>query len=338
MSNVVSSKFGQRRLVELPPVNPISIISVPQKEARDEYSNRGPDAEHVQEIYYLQSPRQHLYNSGIAQTKLINNDFYSHGGAHILNTDGEMVTVKDVYRPRADQSVRSMIGQNRHNVQFSQTMPGQDQQVQGAYGSYSPIQQQYSTQAHAQQYYASHPVPRAVGAAQPEQARQTLRNNDYTSIHSFANISQRMPTAIDERRNVYGNNPKEKHIFHGPDGKVIPGPPPGFPMAGSMSGAELYSKDFQLDAVLEFGRLKSITNLKNLVEVPKLPGYLLSCLEEKYGEYKLTNAHIIYKRGQFNVYGVPQLAASGRMERLHPPIEHLTDVHRYGTPPINEMP
>ena len=306
MSNVVSSKFGQRRLVELPPVNPISIISVPQKEARDEYSNRRPDAEHVQEIYYSQSPRQHLYNSGIAQTKLINNDFYSHGGAHILNTDGEMVTVKDVYRPRADQSVRPMIGQNRHNVQFSRTMPGQDQQVQGAYGSYSPIQQQYSTQAPAQQYYVSHPVPRAVGAAQPEQARQTLR--------------------------------KEKHIFHGPDGKVIPCPPPGFPMAGSMSGAELYSKDFQFDAVLEFGRLKSITNLKNLVEVPKLPGYLLSCLEEKYGEYKLTNAHIIYERGQFNVYGVPQLAASGRMERLHPPIEHLTDVHRYGTPPINEMP
>ena len=334
MSKVVSSKFGQRQLVELPPVNSSARTAVPKEVARDEYSYERSDVGHGQYMYHSDIPRRHDYNSGIAQTKLIDNSYSLNGARSRPYADGKSVTVKEVYRPRSDQLMHPGIRPSGPYSEFSQQILGHDQQLQGQYVSYSPFQQQYLAPAPAQQYVSQSgtQVPQTV-VVQPQQAYQTVPYNG----HSYGNVSQTTPAAPKQRTNVYGNNPNDKHIFYGPDGRVIPGPPSGFQMPSSMPGNESYQSDFLVEAVLEYGRVKSLTKLNNAAEFPKVPDYLLRHLEQEYGEYEKTDLRIIFKGGQFHVHGVPQLADFGQIERLPPPFEHLSEQHRYGTPPAIEM-
>ena len=329
MSNIVASKFGQRPLVELPPFNLKTRTSVPVNEPQGSYSNRRSDGGHAPEFNTSNSPRNNRhYQSTVSQTKFVDSG-ETWGGETMLKPTGEKVIVKEVFRPRPDKLVQPVIGQSSHNFQLKRTMPGHDQHAQGVYGSHSPIQHQYSPQAPAQQYYVAQ-VPQIAGAAQSLQPSQTYRYYNSLPGQSVENVSQPTRNMPAENRN-YGNKPKEKHVFYGPDGKVIPGPPPGFQLPGSMPYRNSYQTDFQLDAVLEYGRVKSLTNMNNSAELPE---YLLRCLAVKYGEYEVTDVRIIYERGQFNVHGVPRLLGSV----LSPSFEHFPEVHGYKTPPIYEMP
>ena len=109
------------------------------------------------------------------------------------------------------------------------------------------------------------------------------------------------------RVNNAGSN--DQHIYYGPNGEVISGPQAG----AQFPGPEVFQNDFVVDAILDFGRVRSMTKLDSGVQFPKLPDYLLRHLIAKYGQYRRTVARITLRRGQFNVHGMPQIPAGTMM-------------------------
>lgn len=313
MAKVVSSKFGERQLVQLPPVNfsGTKSAAVPTLAPRQYQDERIGQGDYTDRTTSSVHPPQYAYNPGIAPTKDAGNSWM--GPPRRPFTDGNIV--KETYRPDIEQ--------------FNM--------VQANYGPNGPYLQ-YTPQALGQLQPPPAQTNQASSAMQPEKGGQEIvpYQGQPTSSATQADVTPSQPA--DNCAQGQCANPREKHIYYGPNGERLPGPPPGFPTPSTRPTTEVYNqRDFVVDAVLEFGRVKTVTNLDYSVQFPKLPDYLLRHLQRKYGQFERTDARIACRKGEFHVHGVPQIQMQRYPEAgLPPPFDHLAEPRYYGTPPHME--
>ncbi|KAL3863756.1 hypothetical protein ACJMK2_005493 [Sinanodonta woodiana] len=104
------------------------------------------------------------------------------------------------------------------------------------------------------------------------------------------------------------NNPNEKHIFYGPNGEVLPGPPNGhqFPGMNSAKNQEYYM-DFEVEGTLEFGRLTSLSLGHGTPTFPKFPDFIVKELLKTYGHYAQTRVKIVARNGEYAIHAIPMV-------------------------------
>lgn len=110
-----------------------------------------------------------------------------------------------------------------------------------------------------------------------------------------------------------GQNPNEKHIYYGPNGEVLPGPPAGF---NSNSGMDFnqFPDDFAIEGVLQHGRLAHMSLVEARRGFPKIPDFLIRDLLEKYGQYERTIVRIVMQGGQAYVHATPDMPTAMPMQ------------------------
>lgn len=109
-------------------------------------------------------------------------------------------------------------------------------------------------------------------------------------------------------------NPNEKHIYYGPNGEVLPGPPQGFNPQGTFNFNQ-FPDDFAIEGVLLFGKLAHMSLIEAPRGFPKIPDYLIRDLIEKYGHIERTVVRIVVRGGQAHVHASPDVP-------YHEPYQH----------------
>lgn len=102
------------------------------------------------------------------------------------------------------------------------------------------------------------------------------------------------------------NNPNEKHIYYGPNGEVLPGPPSGFNTQSPVNFNQ-FPEDFAIEGVLQYGRLAQMSLIEARRGFPKIPDFLIRDLLEKYGHYERTIVRVVMRGGQAYVHATPDL-------------------------------
>ena len=290
MAKVVSSKFGDRQLVQLPPVSFSGIKSKTVSTIAPKENTQRMDGRIISSVI----PNETTYDSTGP-----NNGYANICLSEPQNTFTGNI-VKNEFRGK----------HHMQDVGFKMVQPAAG--LNGPVLQYTPHALKLQQQHTYQQYSPS--TERAPVAYQPEQSGQPLSYQGQPKSQLLQTDSNSL--LPETSAFVHGTAANEKHIYYGPNGEVLPGPPPGFPLPGSGSQSEMYQRDFVADAVLEFGRVKTITNLDSNVQFPKLPEYLLKRLLQKYGEFERTSARIACRKGQFNVHGVPQIPSSTLLPKM----------------------
>lgn len=129
-------------------------------------------------------------------------------------------------------------------------------------------------------------------------------------------------------QSIQGPNPNEKHIYYGPNGEVLPGPP----KPPCISKGREVPQNFAFEGILRFGRLKSITLIESVCGFPKIPDYLIKDLLEKYGQYEQTIVRVVSRLGRCYVHATPLI----RQIPQHQPKQPGKQEYRYVPVYINE--
>lgn len=103
-----------------------------------------------------------------------------------------------------------------------------------------------------------------------------------------------------------GHNPNERHVYYGPNGEILQGPPPGANPQYSNNARE-YPEDFAIEGLLHHGRLTSVLLVEASRGFPKIPDYLIKDLYEKYRQFEKTVVRIVVRRGQAYVHASPDM-------------------------------
>ncbi|XP_045188785.2 uncharacterized protein LOC123546510 [Mercenaria mercenaria] len=269
MADIVSTKFGDRRLVYLPPIN-LKGSKTPKvetieagRQVPDRYGNAG-DVSIV--------PKEYAYNDRYAGRK---NAWL--GGPVRSTIEGNIVTEQ----PRA---VGDQIFEQLYQQATTNTMANYGQ---GQYPVLPPI-----GDSPKHMHYTN------VGL-QPMAQQQAGQN------------PQLGPSNVHQQ----GSGPNEKHIYYGPNGEVLEGPP----SCCQRPGLEL-PRDFVFEGLLYFGRLRTINLIESVSGFPKLPDYLIKDLLEKYGQYEHTTVRVVARLGRCYVHATPHIRESPRVQPEYVPV------------------
>lgn len=106
----------------------------------------------------------------------------------------------------------------------------------------------------------------------------------------------------------FGVDPNEKHVYYGPNGEILPGPPSWYNRGhiGARHG-RLDLEDFDIQGTLIRGKLTTVRLSENNGGFPRIPEYLTKDLMDKYNMYEKTDVRIIAKDGQINVHATPKI-------------------------------
>ncbi|XP_052772966.1 uncharacterized protein LOC128211893 [Mya arenaria] len=311
MAKIVSTKFGDRRLVNLPPVNfqgtktpNVETIAPPGYTAQVDdnppvLANRvhrpvGNEIVPKDYSYRGQQPRPAPIPA-YPQTRRYSGNIVTETSPATI---GDQI-FKNLLQEANAKSLQGY-GQGQYPVipPVSAAQPYQYYTNQGL----NAMQQQPPVQQAPQQVpYFNNQMP--APAPQPT-----------VPVAPFPGYNQPFP----------GSNPNEKHIYYGPNGEVLPGPPPGFNTTGSVN-IQQYPEDFAIEGMLHHGKLTTV----NLVEAsrgfPKIPDYLIKDLFDKYKQYERTIVRIVVRSGQTYVHATPDMVdgaspPQGNLEAEYVPV------------------
>ncbi|XP_060566891.1 uncharacterized protein LOC132725721 [Ruditapes philippinarum] len=277
MAKNVSTKFGDRRLVYLPPINlkanktpKVDTIEAP-RQVPDRYGNARVESVVPKEYAYQDLP------GGRRNAWL---------GAPVRSTiEGNIVSEQ----PRL---VRDQIFDQLYQQASTNTMVNYDQ---GQYPVIPPIE----GSPHYMQYTnaAIQPVINQQQQQPPPPPQQTVPNQELAPH----NVPPSGP-------------PQEKHIYYGPNGEVLPGPPCRNPRVA------VPLQDFAFEGVLYFGRLRQINLIESSLGFPKIPDYLVKELLEKYGQFERTTVRVVARQGRCFVHATPHIRNSPRFQPEYVPV------------------
>lgn len=292
MAKVVSTKFGDRLLVHLPPVDIAQTKTPNVATIAPIYRSTAPQYISTAPQYRSMSRINGSTYSGArsSKTEAIRHKYYAyrdsnnqgnpeHRSAWTTRSEGNLVT--NTARPQGHSN------ELHYSRLFEQgRVPTLQNYGQGQYPVIPPI---------GVSPYYTHYTP-AGQASQPQVYGQQAGNHGYSN--TLQPVSQSLPVS----------NPNERHIYYGPDGQILSAPP------SHLQAAHTRKKipDFDIRGRLLHGRLTSIQVLDVAKGFPKIPDFLNRDLLEKYAHYPETDVRIMVKSGQVHVYATPIL-------RQHPP-------------------
>ena len=287
MSKVVTSKFGDRQLVQLPPVS---------------FSrSRSAEVPSIVPNYYRNQPTQRGEYTNRTTSSMQDGQYGSFQGSQNIQPTvlAEGNIVRDINNLGTDYKVVQP-NTGGPSLQYTPYAMGQQSQTQP-----QPQPQQYQTQPQAP------PLPVQSDTVHQHHSGSTNEK------HIFYGPNGELLPGPPPGMNMPGSsvNPNEKHIYYGPNGEVLPGPPQ---MAGATHITEP-QKDFVVEGVLQFGKLVAVFNIDHPEHFPKLPAYLLKSLIQKYGQFERTDVRIAYRWGEYNVHGVPHVYQPVPKEMPPPP-------------------
>lgn len=272
MAKIVSTKFGDRRLVYLPPIN-LKKTKTPNVETIVT-DRQVPDRHRRNTSAVSIMPKEYAYNKRSVEK----NDAWL-GGPVRSTLEGNIVT--EYPRALGDQI-------------------------------FEQLYQQASTDTMANYSQGQFPVLPPVGEA-PQQMQYTnygLHNTAQQQPVSNFPVDQPTPVQQQQQQPLQGQNPNEKHIYYGPNGEVLPGPPRH---ACCIDGRER-TQDFAFEGLLYFGRLRGIQLIESISGFPKIPDYLTKDLLEKYGQYEQTTVRVVCRHGRCYVHATPLIRQNPRFQ------------------------
>jgi len=143
-------------------------------------------------------------------------------------------------------------------------------------------------------YLSAPPVQPVVVMSQPQ---MVAPQPQMAPNQMYSNPSGYMPP-------YPGSNPNEKHIYYGPNGEVLPGPPQGFNTHGPVNFRD-FPEDFAIEGILHHGRLTSVHLVEASHGFPKIPDFLTQDLFDKYKQFGRTIVRIVLRGGQAYVHAMP---------------------------------
>ena len=356
MAKVVTSKFGERQLVQLPPVNfsgssrsaeVRSIVPYNHQDNRGDYTNRSSSSSKNGQYGSMQTP-QRMQATVRPEGNLVT-DMNNLGG-------GFNVAQPNNVGPGLHYTPYAMGQQQQYQPQFQpsqQQYQSQDQPPQQQFQPHDqPHQQQNQPQPYTQQNQSTHRSPQEQNQpyadAQQYQQQPPVHSDTGHSHHSGGAKEKHIyygpngevlpgpPPGVSMPAS--GNNQNEKHIYYGPNGEVLPGPPQGPQMAGPRLQAEPQT-DFVVEGVLNRGRLVTLYSVDNQGHFPILPDYVLRTLMEKYSQFEITDVRIAYRWKEYNIHGVPRLqAAKERLIAIPQQQQQVNVKHKALPPPPPKQP
>ena len=133
----------------------------------------------------------------------------------------------------------------------------------------------------------------------PPQQQQQPNANAYAPNNTGPNPQQ--PNANPYPNASHNHDPTEKHIYYGPNGEVIPGPPTGLNPNGPADFNQP-PDDFAIEGVLQYGKLAQMSLIEAQRGFPKLPDFLIRDLVDKYGHIERMIVRIVMRGGQAFVH------------------------------------
>ena len=297
MSKVVTSKFGERQLVQLPPVS---------------FSRNSRSAE-VPSIVPYQDNRGNYTNR--SSSSMQDGQYSPYPMPQNIQPRPEGNIVRDINNPGTDYNVVQPNDGSLHYTPYA--MGQQPQQFQQQPQQYQPQPQKFQPQPQAQPPAApvqSDTVPPQHGG--PHHGGGGKEKHIYYGPNG--EVLPGPPPGVNMPAS--SDNPNEKHVYYGPNGEVLSGPPQAPHMAGSRSMAAPQT-EFVVEGELHRGKLVAVYNLDSQGYFPPLPDYVLRTLMEKYGQFEITDVRIAYRWKEYNIHGVPRVPMP--KERLPPPQKAL---------------
>ena len=124
-----------------------------------------------------------------------------------------------------------------------------------------------------------------------------------------------MPNQQISTNNANQSGPqREKHIYYGPNGEVLPGPP------GPNNRIAFPQQDFAFEGLLYFGRLRQINLIESSLGFPRIPDYLVKELLEKYGQFEQTTVRVVARMGRCFVHATPHIRDRRRFQPEYVPV------------------
>lgn len=290
MAKVVSTKFGDRRLVYLPPINLTGIRTAnvetiePARTSPRRYRYGDDGGAHSKQSQIV--PKEYAYRERGRRREQrqpwLGSPTNANGEGNLVTENGE--NVGDVIFNHLYQQARTNSLSNYSKGQYPVLPP-----VSG-----DPHFMQYTNQGLTNITQKQEP-PVPVQQCQPPPP-------------GGSNLQQP------------GSNPHEKHIYYGPDGEVLS----SSPSCQLPSCQRPIVQDFAFEGLLRNGRLVSVNIVESQRGFPKIPDILLRDLLEKYGQFEETIIRVVARRGQFYVHAIPNMpdlsprGASFRQSALTP--------------------
>ncbi|KAL4231994.1 hypothetical protein ACF0H5_009571 [Mactra antiquata] len=287
MAKIVSTKFGDRRLVYLPPIN-IQGSKTPNVEtiAPQRQENRQDVGAIVPKDYSYTMPAKENQQNNPRQPFIVQQ-----------RPEGNLVLDKpSPQRNIVSERIFEQLIQQANADSLQGYGKGQYPVIAAPQG-YEPYKQY--TNYGLQTMQPQQPRP----PEQPSQMQPGLPPPGQ-NFQPYNNVMPPMPV---HQPPIGGHNPNEKHIYYGPNGEVIPGPPgpPGAPSYNHSQGP--FTQDFAIEGLLRHGRLTAVNVFESAYGFPNLPDHLLKDLLIKYGQFELTLVRIVARSGQCYVHATPQI-------------------------------
>ncbi|KAK3609224.1 hypothetical protein CHS0354_035163 [Potamilus streckersoni] len=300
MSHVVSTKFGNRPLIQLPAVEvgaskapavdsliPVHQYHMPSRDSQTTAAtfSHYPGSEGHGGQY---AGGRRRYTADIAY---INSD--NRRGYHKYPNSNIAMDWKDFRDyPKPHQGPPSPQPAYSTTDGIAQPLGGQHAQYT-TQPQYSAPPGQYN---YGQPQYTQMGLPQSV--PQPQVFQQDVQSYGNSYGNNITNGTYGLP----------GSNPNEKHIFYGPNGEILPGPPDRHRVPGVNNARNQdYYMDFEVEGTLEFGRLKSLSLGHGTPTFPQFPDFIMKELLKTYGHYPHTRVKIVARNGEYAIHAIPMV-------------------------------
>lgn len=285
MAKVVSSKFGDRMLFHLPPVDFSAITTpnvatiAPRYRSMQQYyrskRNRhgGGRSSWLNPVDHI--PKQNVYRKSDGQHNI------KHKWALKRKPEGNRVT-NNVRPSEMSEELFSRLFLEASVPTLQNYRPDQYPVIPKVSGA--PHYMHYTQTALAslegfnKQQAGQHRYPGYSYSQQPDIPAQPFLQS-VVSAQPFSKTN-------------------EKHIYYGSDGQVLPGPL-------IQNGPEI-PEDFAVQGVLLHGRLTAVQVLDYSRGFPKIPDFLSRDLLEKYAHFSKVDVRIVARDGQVYVHATPR--------------------------------
>ncbi|CAG2218459.1 unnamed protein product [Mytilus edulis] len=107
----------------------------------------------------------------------------------------------------------------------------------------------------------------------------------------------------------YGGQGNETHLYYGPNGERLPGPPSEMfrPRPQYTTNRRQYPTNFKIEGTLEYGKMVSIRIKEGNVSFRDIPDSVLANCHKTYRMIPRTDVTIEAENGEYNVYASPDV-------------------------------
>lgn len=107
----------------------------------------------------------------------------------------------------------------------------------------------------------------------------------------------------------YGGQGNETHLYYGPNGERLPGPPSEMfrPRPQYTTNRRQYPTNFKIEGTLEYGKMVSIRIKEGNVSFRDIPDSVLANCHKTYRMIPRTEVTIEAENGEYNVYASPDV-------------------------------